>query len=446
MAVSYHVRAVCWARAVMLLALFLTTVSAITIPNNINDTVTTNPALELSTSFWYANMDHTGQYRGYAPNLGTDYTYPVFKAVSPGDGAGIQRAINDAGNGARRHGQWLASQPRVVYIPSGTYLVSSTIRMNTDTIIMGDPTNPPVIKAAPGFTGDQILLSGQDPVTKEKGENSFAVGLKNLVLDTTAIAGGSDFVALWWGVAQVAQLSNIKITMASSVNGNGHSGIRLGRGSTLTLADVRVEKGQNGIHHAGHQQALYKNIYFYQNTVGIWITGGNTISLMAPTFESCGTGVLHKDGSPWIGLIDAKSINSGVTLITAGWPSFMIENLSKDTTSDIAQTPQGTVLGPASHIDTFTYGNTVGRNPIYGATSSKNTRPAALAPGGRYPAIAAPNYASKTVDDFINVKDPAQNGGQKVLGDHSVDEAPALNAVLAYAAAQNKIAYVGPPK
>jgi hypothetical protein len=32
--------------------------------------------------------------------------------------------------------------------------------------------------------------------------------------------------------------------MSTSVNGNGHTGIHLGRGSTLGLADVRVERGQ----------------------------------------------------------------------------------------------------------------------------------------------------------------------------------------------------------
>lgn len=30
---------------------------------------------------------------------------------------------------------------QVVYIPPGTYTISKTIRMNTDTILMGDPTN-----------------------------------------------------------------------------------------------------------------------------------------------------------------------------------------------------------------------------------------------------------------------------------------------------------------
>jgi hypothetical protein len=58
------------------------------------------------------------------------------------------------------------------------------------------------------------------------------------------LAIGNAFTALWWGVAQGAQTQNVKITMASSVNGKGHTGIRLGRGSTLGLADVRVERGQ----------------------------------------------------------------------------------------------------------------------------------------------------------------------------------------------------------
>lgn len=94
-----------------------------------------------ATGYWYANMDHTGNARGYAPDLDKDYNYAVYKAVKAGDGNGIQAAINDGTDGAKRHGQWLASQPRVVYLPPGTYEVSKTIYMNTDTIIMGDATN-----------------------------------------------------------------------------------------------------------------------------------------------------------------------------------------------------------------------------------------------------------------------------------------------------------------
>ena len=114
-----------------------------------------------ASSFWYSNIDHTtGNVRGFAPDLDGDWVYEVYKAVRPGDGAGIQAAINSGTNGASRHGQWFASQPRVcnscswfgwkekaadieqvVYIPPGEYLISKTIQMNTDTILMGDATN-----------------------------------------------------------------------------------------------------------------------------------------------------------------------------------------------------------------------------------------------------------------------------------------------------------------
>ncbi|OAQ64598.1 glycoside hydrolase family 55 protein [Pochonia chlamydosporia 170] len=384
-------------------------------------------------------MDHTGAARGYAPHVDNPGSYPVFKTVNPGDGGAIQSAIDTAGNGNRQN-QWLASQPRVVYIPPGTYTISKTINMRTDTILMGDATNPPILKAAAGFNG-QTLLNGQDPSTGVSGEISFAVGLKNLVLDTTAVNAGQGFTALYWGVAQVAQLQNIKIQMPSSTNGEGHTGIKLGRGSTLGLADVRIEKGLNGIWHNGHQQALYKNIYFYQNTVGMLISGGNTITLLAPTFDTVGTGVKNTGGSPFIGIVDGKSINSGVTFDSSVYPSIVIDNLTKDTNSNIVQLPSGTALGPSSHVNNFSFGNTVGRNPIYGATNSGTTRPGGVAPGGKIPSIAAPTFANNPVSDFINVKDSKQNGGQTIKGDGSVDEAAALNKVLQYAADNKKIAY-----
>jgi hypothetical protein len=73
-----------------------------------------HPRQNTKTSFWYANIDHTSaNVRGFAPDLDGDYVYEVYRAVNPGDGAGIQAAINSATNGATRHGEWFASQPRV---------------------------------------------------------------------------------------------------------------------------------------------------------------------------------------------------------------------------------------------------------------------------------------------------------------------------------------------
>ncbi|KAK3946947.1 pectin lyase fold/virulence factor [Pseudoneurospora amorphoporcata] len=369
------------------------------------------------TKFWYSSIDHnTRLVRGFAPDLDGDLDYDVFKAVRPGEGASIQAAINSGTNGAKRHGLWFASQPRVVYIPPGTYEISETIFMNTDTILMGDATDRPVIKASSSFSGDQTLISGQDPATGGSGELSFAVSLKNLILDTTSIPGGQAFTALWWGVAQGAQWQNVKIRMAPAIGGKGHSGIRLGRGSTLGISDVRIENGQNGIWYNGHQQAVFKSIYFYQNAVGMLIDGGATISLVNPTFDGCGMGVYHVSGNPWIGLIDATSINSGTTLKTTNWPNYLVENLrviggrSKNT----VEGPGEFVLGSRSYVAQLSYGNTVGRNPIYGPVETAHlNRPSALTagPDGGYPYLPAPNYADLSIRDFLNIKDPLQNGG-----------------------------------
>lgn len=91
-------------------ALVLGVASASPTPGNNN--VAEDRVSKRATNFWYPNMDHTGQYRGYAPDLDGDYTYQVYKSVNSGDGDAIQAAINDD-NGGKRHGQWLASQPRV---------------------------------------------------------------------------------------------------------------------------------------------------------------------------------------------------------------------------------------------------------------------------------------------------------------------------------------------
>lgn len=397
-----------------------------------------------STSFFYPNMDHSNSPRGYAPDLDGDFNYNIYKTVSSGaDHDTLQNAINLDENGNKRRRMWLASQPRVVFLPSGTYEISDTLHLKTDTILMGDPTDPPVIRAASNF-GQNVLLDGRDPDVGGSGEQSFSVGLKNIILDTTAVDGSRDLTALHWGVAQGAQLQNVKITMASSQGGNGHTGIRLDQGSTLGLSDVRIERGQYGIHQNGHQQALYKNIYFFENTVGFLFSGGSTATLLSPTWETVGTGVLHTGDRPFIGIIDGTSINSGVTYRSTqdNHANFLIENLTKDTGSPIAVIPSNPNLLPSQpHVDTFTHGNTVGSNPVFTTKMTSNKRPEVLAPGGKYPVVAAPNFAKNTVADFINVKDPKQNGGRTVKGDNSVDEAGVLNDILALAAKNNKIAY-----
>lgn len=185
---------------------------------------------------------------------------------------------------------------------------------------------------------------------------------------------------------------------------------------------------------------------FNKCTTGILIDSGFTISIFAPVCNTVGNCIVLNSGNAWIAVIDGQSINSGDFFTSrVGFPNFMLENISKDTTNSNMVTVGGTVkVGGVTSLGTYIYGNTRGANPIYQSnpTSQSVSRPAALAPGGKYPVISAPQYAGKTVSDVVNLKDVNQNGGFNLHGDGSVDDTAALQGALNTAASRGKIAYL----
>lgn len=71
--------------------------------------------------------------------------------------------------------------------------------MITDTVIIGDAANPPVIKAAAGFNGNQLMVGGQGdggdrPCGGSGGETHFSVMSKLIYIKETYI--GSNGVKL----------------------------------------------------------------------------------------------------------------------------------------------------------------------------------------------------------------------------------------------------------
>ncbi|KAK0624181.1 beta-1,3-glucanase precursor [Immersiella caudata] len=396
-----------------------------------------------NTNFWYAKMDRsTRELRGYTPDIGDD-NYPVYVEVFPGQGGqGIQDAISGKGSGNHaRPGTWLVSQPRVVFLHSGVYNVNKTIFMNTDTILMGDATS--VSLFAPESETNTTLLSTDNDALGGVTENCFTVALKHIILDLTSVPNrDEEMAALGWNVAQGSHLQNIVIKLPKVTDSKGHAGIVVGRGSTLAIADVRIEDGMYGIVWNVQQQAVLKNIHFYGNQVGLYVVTADAINIVNSAFEEVGTCVVQIETGPWISIIDGQSINSGLTLDTQLTPSILIENFKKDTLDDLLHGPYDYTLPWQSNLDRFTYANTVGENPKYTTINGTWARPDYLAPGGdNYPSPAAPSYAGKLVSDFVNVKDRSQNGGYTVKGDNSADDAAALNSVLVYAVDNNKIAY-----
>ncbi|KHO01498.1 beta-1,3-glucanase precursor [Metarhizium album ARSEF 1941] len=399
--------------------------------------------------------------QGFAPHVEHPDTYKVFASAKENDPETLRMAISGADSSnpnmtLERHGFWVASMPRVVYIPSGNYSFSEPLVMNTDTVLIGDAHDPPVIQATGDFRGDALLDGLAASHEPNAGELANTVALKNVILDTTAVEGYRELAALYWGVAQGSHLQNVQIRMAPSPNGTeGHTGIRLGRGSILSLGDVRVENGLNGIWHDGHQSALYKNITFHGNSVGLRVSNGNAVTLLAPTFESVGTCISQTGGSAFVGVVDGESVNSGVAFLSraadrdndTARPSLLLDNFHRRNDgqhepSDTVRIGDRAVLGPVEHVRSFSYGNTVGREPVYGATADETVRRSrAAAPGGRIPVFPPPNYGEVPISELINVKEPDQNGGRNVHGDGRTDDVEALTMVLRYAAEQGKIAY-----
>ena len=197
------------------------------------------------THYWLDQQDHTGTARGFAPFLGTDFTYPVYRNIrsapynAVGDGFhddtnAIQNALNDDGSGGNRYKHGVTIRPAEVFVPGGTYLISRSIDMRLNTILVGDPSNPPIFKASSSWSGD-ALIHGYDNAAGDPTTNFF-VALKNIVIDTTEINKDTTVTALGWGVSQACHLTNVRINMPS--NSNGHTGIDMSAGSATAITDV----------------------------------------------------------------------------------------------------------------------------------------------------------------------------------------------------------------
>ncbi|KAJ5691893.1 hypothetical protein N7462_001316 [Penicillium macrosclerotiorum] len=402
--------------------------------------------------FWLDDQDHNQQGAGFAPYANTTTHYPVFRNVMDysvvNDGSGdqtakLQRSIDDDGNGGTRKGLGVTRYPAEVYLPGGTYVLGSTLTLTVGTIIVGDPNDPPVLKAGPNFKG-QFLVMGYD---KNNGnpETTFMVLMKNVILDTTAVPTTQSITALQWGVAQGSGLTNVEVRMPTGPS--LHTGIDIVAGSTIAVTDVKIIGGATGIINS-NQQVNFKNVHFISCGTAFEASGGWTVLLQGAYFESCGTGVnMTANSLGSLVILDSVSTNSGPLIRfydssrdTANQNSqFLIQNLEYNSAEPIAVDIEGkTRLSAVSHVDTWVWGTMVPGQ--YTAGGSWNTqRPAPLLVNNRYMTKAQPTYAEFSSEDIVNVK-TAQ--GHTAKGDGVTDDTAALNAILAKNSADCKITFI----
>ncbi|KAF3017223.1 hypothetical protein E8E15_000672 [Penicillium rubens] len=402
-------------------------------------------------TYWLDEQDHNQRGAGFAPYAKTSL-YPVYRNVMDysvvNDGSGnqtpkLQKAIDDDGAGGSRKGHGVTRYPALVYLPGGVYQLESTLNLTVGTIIVGNPLNPPIIKAAPGFRGDYLIM-GYDSHNGNP-ETSFATLVKNVIMDTTALSPDRHFTALQWGVAQGSGLTNVKIRMPKS--STGHTGIDINAGSTIAVTDVHITGGAIGIKNS-NQQVNFKNIYFHSCRTAFSAAGGWTVLLQQATFYSCGTGIdMTGNGLGSLVLLDSTSVNSGpvIRFYDSSHDSgnrnsqFLIQNLKHDTPNAIAVDAHGNVaLAATPYVDTWVWGTVVPETYQTGA-SWETKRPAALVVGDKYFTKAQPTYQDYSAADIVNVKTVS---GHTVKGDGKTDDTEALNAILAQNADSCKVTYI----
>lgn len=140
--------------------------------------------------------------------------------------AAIQKAISDGNRcGAKCGGS--TTKNAIVYIPHGTYLISSSISVYFGTQIIGDANDRPLLVASPRFVGLGLLStdvyvnsggSGSDGLSLEWYINTgrFYSQIRNVDIDIRKANARANICALHYQVAQATSLHNVHLIANSS--------------------------------------------------------------------------------------------------------------------------------------------------------------------------------------------------------------------------------------
>lgn len=153
------------------------------------------------------------------------------------DTAAIQKAISDGNRCAPGTCATSTKTPAVVYLPSGTYVVSASIIDYYYTQIIGNPNDMPVLKATSNITGMGIIdgdpyLEGS---TAWGSTNVFFRQIRNIVFDMTDIPASVKAYGLHWPTSQATSVQNCVFHMSDAKN-TRHQGIFIESGISARLA------------------------------------------------------------------------------------------------------------------------------------------------------------------------------------------------------------------
>ncbi|KAE8415095.1 pectate lyase superfamily protein-domain-containing protein [Aspergillus pseudocaelatus] len=390
-----------------------------------------------SSGYWYEKTEHNDQ----SSFLSSEYkdSYKVFRNVVSdykADNTGkqdsapaIQRAIEaGASNGPSRNSKSMGTtgQPAVVYLPGGTYLLQTSLQLYTGTVVVGDPTNPPVLKAASGYSLDHIIYA-KDP--NHEGTNNFYIGIKNIVLDSTGVDSAKSLALLDWTVSQATQLTNVAFHMPT---GSKHTGLttQYDYNSNIILNDLSFSGGGVGMKLSG-QQWVFKNLTFTGTTIGV-VAGGTDIIFLGCRFQQGGIGINATETSGSLTVIDssASGLETFITSNDSGGAgnAIILENVQS---SGVTVSLGGNAVLTGGVSDTWVHGTmynsgSFNKERVEGKIVVTN-RASSLLSGNKYYTVSPPTYQEYHSNQVLNIKSVSSS---PVYGDGQTDDTANINKIL----------------
>ncbi|KAI9687063.1 MAG: hypothetical protein M1822_002473 [Bathelium mastoideum] len=417
-----------------------------------------------TSSYWLANIKR----QGAIPYGNSNTSYNIFRNVKDygavGDGVTDDTiAINNAVSDGNRCGLGCDSStttPAIVYIPPGTYAVSSPIILYYYTQLIGDAVDMPTLFALPTFQGigvldsDRYLPYGANWYTNQ---NNFYRQIRNFIIDITQ-AGLGYAHGIHWQVAQATSLQNIVFNMRTDGQDDGtnqQQGIFMDNGSGGWLEDL-IFNGGGICAFFGNQQFTTRNLTFNNCATAVYQNWDWVFAYKSYTFNNCQIGIDITQGGTVVtvgsiilqdsvfnnvvtGILTTFSTNS--TPISGG--TTVVDNVDFTGAQVAIAYPNGTTILPGGQ---FVQSWVQGR--VYSAYSAEEqvgnltcylpqadsariqqlvgapSKPSALTVNGKIVERRKPQYEGVSVSNFVSVKD------HNAMGDGVTDDTAAIQAIF----------------
>lgn len=432
-----------------------------------NQTLTRRQSGGGSGTYW---MQHLAR-KGRVP-WGSDPSYTVFRNVrdygAVGDGItddteAIKFALLD-GQRCAANCNGATTKNAIVYLPPGTYLISSAVPLPFGTQLIGDAVNRPVLRAATSFTGFGVVSvneytgggTGTDGLEQQWYVNTanFYRQLRNLVIDVrSAPAAETPVAALHYQVAQATSTQNVEL-----IAGPGQIGMFAENGSGGQISDMTFTGGAYGIY-GGSQQFTAQRLVFQGCDVGVrtiwdwgWVWKSITMTNVGVGFKLVPEGTAGNVGSAAVMDSSFTNVNTVIMMTPptstpgTGTTGLLLERVAlSGVTNAIADDNNavllsGTAAGPL--IDHWTLG------PIYSGSSTSRSfsmggkignyrrDPSLLDTSGAYFERPKPQYEGLTAANFAHARDYG------ATGDGVTDDTAALQRAVYESLAAGKVLFI----